>query len=470
MGHTKFVGRIKELNKLEELYSTEKFQMAVIYGRRRVGKTTLINEFCRGKKTIFCVGIESTEKENLENFSKEVWRAEGCEGIMPSFQDFESLFSHIAQIALSEQIVLVIDEYPYLASAQPAVSSILQAVIDHKLLEGRLFLILCGSSMSFMEHQVLGYKSPLYGRRTAQFKILPFNFWDSCLMLEGFTTEEQAVFYGITGGIPEYLSRIQSGWTLKQNLVDMFFSSSGRLFEEPSNLLKQELRSPATYNAILTAIADGHSKLNDISNTVGIPTGGCSNLLKSLIELGIVSKEIPVTEQSSKKTIYKISDQMFRFWYRFVGPNTNMITAGFGEAVYENVVQTQLNAFMGFVFEKICIDYLLIQSASGKSPFFFNKIGSWWGTNVNTRQQEEIDILAINKNQAVFGECKWKNEAADLRTLNKMVKRSELFSYPDKYIYIFSKSGFTSACIEKAKGNDKIYLIDFADMCQLRKN
>lgn len=465
MEHTKFVGRIQELNKLEELYSTKKFQMAVIYGRRRVGKTTLINEFCKGKKTIFCVGIESTEKENLDNFSKEVWRVEGCESAMPSFHDFESLFSHIAQIALSEQIVLVIDEYPYLATAQPAVSSILQAIIDHKLLNSQLFLILCGSSMSFMEHQVLGYKSPLYGRRTAQFKILPFNFWDSCLMLDGFSTEEQAILYGVTSGIPEYLSRIRNDWTLKQNLVDLFFSSSGRLFEEPSNLLKQELRNPATYNAILTAIADGHSKLNDISNTVGIPTGGCSNLLKSLIELGIVSKEIPITEQSSKKTIYQISDQMFRFWYRFVGPNTNMITAGFGEAVYDNIVQSQLSAFMGFVFERICKDYLLIQLGNGKSPFFFNQIGNWWGTNVNTHQQEEIDILAVNKNQAIFGECKWKNKSVDLQTLDKVIERSELFSYSDKYIYLFSKSGFTSACIKKAKENDKIYLIDFADMC-----
>ena len=130
----------------------------------------------------------------------------------------------------------------------------------------------------------------------------------------------------------------------------MFFTSSGRLYEEPSNLLKQELRSPATYNAILTAIADGHSKQNEIATTVGIPTSACSNLLKSLIELGIVVKEIPVTEQSTKKTIYKIMDQI-RFWYRFVGANMNMITAGYGELVYDQIVEPQLSDFMGSVFE-----------------------------------------------------------------------------------------------------------------------
>ena len=464
MGNIDFVGRIQELNKLEEMYATDTFQMAVIYGRRRVGKTTLINEFCKEKKTIFCVGIESTEKENLENFSKEVWRAEGIDKKMPAFENFESLFSYIAKLASKEQIVLVIDEYPYLAASQPAVSSILQACIDRELIGSHLFLILCGSSMSFMEHQVLGYKSPLYGRRTAQFKILPFDFWDSSLMLANFPKEEQAILYGVTGGIPEYLSRIRNDWTLKQNLVDLFFTSSGRLYEEPSNLLKQELRNPATYNAILTAIADGHSKQNEIANTVGIPTGGCSNLLKSLIELGILSKEMPVNEQSTKKTIYKISDQMFQFWYRFVGPNTNMITAGYGEVVYDNLVENQLSDFMGHAFENICKDYLIRQLGSGKCPFFFNQIGHWWGTNSHTHKQEEIDIMAVGKNAAIFGECKWRNEDVDLQTLNKLIERSEMFSYTDKYIYLFSKNGFTSSCIEKAQTNDKIFLISFSEM------
>lgn len=464
MSNINFVGRIKELDKLEELYATKQFQMAVIYGRRRVGKTTLINEFCKGKKNIYFVGIESTEKENLERFSKEVWRAEGISDEMAPFKDFESLFSYIAKLALKEQIVLVIDEYPYLAEAQPAVSSILQACIDRKLLDSQLFLILCGSSMSFMEHQVLGYKSPLYGRRTAQFKILPFDFWDSCLMLKGFTKEEQAILYGATGGIPEYLSRIRTDWTLKENLVDLFFTPSGRLFEEPSNLLKQELRSPATYNAILTAIADGHSKQNEIATTVGIPTGGCSNLLKSLIELGMVSKEVPVGEQTTKKTIYKISDQMFRFWYRFVGVNTNMITAGYGELVYDKIVEPQLSGFMGNVFEVICMDYLIKQLGEGKCPVFFSQIGQWWGTNQYTRKQEEIDIMAIGKNAAIFGECKWKNASCDRQVLDKIIERSELFSYQDKYIYLFSKNGFTSSCREKAEESDKIYLVDFSDM------
>ena len=165
-----FVGRERELKKLNELYATDNFQMAVIYGRRRVGKTTLINQFCKDKPTIFCVGIESTAKNNLENFSKVVWKWKGLEN-MPPFLSFEDLFSHVATLANEQRLILVIDEYPYLAKADSSISSIMQMYIDHSWKNSKLFLILCGSSMSFMEHQVLGYKSPLYGRRTAQFKI-----------------------------------------------------------------------------------------------------------------------------------------------------------------------------------------------------------------------------------------------------------------------------------------------------------
>ena len=458
-----FVGRERELKKLNELYATDNFQMAVIYGRRRVGKTTLINQFCKDKPTIFCVGIESTAKNNLENFSKVVWKWKGLEN-MPPFLSFEDLFSHVATLANEQRLILVIDEYPYLAKADSSISSIMQMYIDHSWKNSKLFLILCGSSMSFMEHQVLGYKSPLYGRRTAQFKISAFDYRDSSKMLPDFSKEEQAIFYGVTGGIPEYLKHISPGKSVRENLVELLFDDSGRLFEEPSNLLKQELRSPATYNAILTAIASGCSKQNEISTKVGIPTGGCSNLLTSLIELGIVVKEKPVGEISSKKTIYQIADQMFRFWYQFVGPNTNMITAGYGDRVYDNFVDAQLSSFMGKVFERMSMDYLIHQAGTGQLPFFFNEIGSWWGGNPKTHQQEEIDIVAIGQDTMLLGECKWKNSLVEDSVLRKLVERSALFPYERKYFYLFSKSGYTHECSALAKALGNVTLVEFKDM------
>lgn len=459
----KFVGRVEELKKLEEMYSIPQFQMAVMYGRRRVGKTTLLNEFCKNKKTIFCVGIESSEKENRKAFSAALWQAMGQASDMPPFEDFGSFFNYIADLGRQERIVLVIDEYPYLAAAVPSVSSILQNCIDHDMKNSEVFLILCGSSMSFMEHQVLGYKSPLYGRRSAQFKIRPFSFWETREYLPTFSPEEQAVLYGVTGGVPEYLSHIDPNQTVSDNLVKLFFLTSGRLFEEPSNLLKQELRDPTTYNAILTAIANGHSRLNEIATMVGIPSSGCSNLLVSLIELGIVYKETPIGENSGKKTLYAIQDQMFRFWFRFVGTNLSMITAGYGEQIFNRIVSERIPDFMGQVYEAICREWLLRQLAQNLTPIFFHQIGRWWGGNPHTKKQEEVDILATDGEAAIIAECKWRNKSIDLEVLTGLCRKKDLFSYQEKYLYIFSKSGFTPGCREEAKKQPDVRLISFEE-------
>ena len=231
-------------------------------------------------------------------------------------------------------------------------------------------LILCGSSMSFMEYQVLGYKSPLYGRRTAQFRLQPFTFAETTQFLPGYNKEDQAVIFGVTGGIPEYLSRILPECSLDDNMIDLFFSASGRLFEEPSNLLKQELKNFAIYNAVIGAVAKGRSRLNEIATTVGEETSSCSNQLNALISLGLIKKEVPSTESpTSRKTIYRLKDNMFLFWYRFVSPNISNIERGLGEQVYRHKVKPQISDFMGSVFEKICIQYLYREDVIGKLRF-----------------------------------------------------------------------------------------------------
>lgn len=302
-----FVGRDRELKKLETLYERGEFEYVVFYGRRRVGKTTLMNEFLKDKKSAYYMAVEGTKAENLAGLSKSLLSIKG--GALSSFPDFETMLEYIDQLARSgERLVLAIDEFPYLAASYPAISSMLQSHIDHCWKDSRLFLILCGSSISFMEEQVLGYKSPLYGRRTAQFKLHPFTFFEAKEMLPSYTNEEQAVLYGATGGIPEYLSRIRQEKTVDENIIDLFFDESGRLFDEPSNLLKQELREPATYHSIISAIAGGAGRLNEIATKTGLETSGCSSQLSSLIKLEIVEKEVPVTETSGgRKTLYKLT-------------------------------------------------------------------------------------------------------------------------------------------------------------------
>lgn len=465
-----FIGRKRELKKLNTLYRSNQFEFAVIYGRRRVGKTTLIQEFIKDKTAVYYMAVEGTKKENLQGLSRALLSDSGLEAHMPEFTDFTDLFHYIDKLCQSqERLIIAIDEFPYLAASYPAVSSMLQSHIDQYWKESKLFLILCGSSMSFMEEQVLGYKSPLYGRRTVQFKIHPFNYFEFGGMLSGFTLEEQAILYGVTGGIAEYASRIDSAQTMDENIVNLFFDESGRLFDEPSNLLKQELKEPATYHSIISAIAGGASRMNEIATKTGLETSGCSNQISSLIALGIVNKEVPITENaSSKRTLYHLEDNMFLFWYRFVRPNISSIIRGIGETIYETIVKPQLSDYMGRVFEEICQQYLYLPEVYTSLPFPIGNSGRWWGNNPSKKRQEEIDIMAIQNENALFCECKWRNSATSLDVITLLEERGELFHFESKYYIVFSKNGFTDEVREYSKSHDNIRLISFADINQYK--
>ncbi|GHV25050.1 ATPase [Clostridia bacterium] len=463
-----FFGRKAELEKLNHMYASDKFEFSIVYGRRRVGKTTLIEEFCKGKKTIFFVSCEADEKINLENFSHQVYYVLDKKNAGNSFfSSWDKALSYIYEASKTERIILAMDEYPYLAESYRPISSILQAHIDHYFQKSKLFLILCGSSMSFMEYQVLGYKSPLYGRRTAQFKILPFNFFESLPFLSGFDSKDKAVIYGVTGGTPEYLKKIDHETSLKENIVNLFLNPSGHFFEEPTNLIKQELREPSTYNGILKAIAEGASKLNEISTkNINMESSKCAKYLRVLIDLGIVKKEFPVTETYSKKSIYLLDDQMFRFWYRFVFPNMSTIVSGFGEQLYDNEVEPKLSHFMGIAFEQICKQYFFELLRRNELPFFIGKIGRWWGNDNVKKCEAEIDLMSFRDENALFAECKWTNEKVNIDVLNTLIYRSKFFKYKNNYFYLFAKSDFTKQCVDKAKEDLRIKLITFDEIIE----
>jgi AAA+ ATPase superfamily predicted ATPase len=460
-----FIGRDSELKKLNEMYASGGFECAIIYGRRRVGKTTLIKEFIKDKKAIYFVAREADGMVNLNGFSGDVYSVTARELVKNAFfSDWERAFDYIYQISKDSRIVLAIDEYPFLAGGYRPISSILQAHIDAQFKESKLFLILCGSSMSFMENQVLGYKSPLYGRRTAQFKITPFGFFESLPFLEPFSKEDKAVLYGVTGGVPEYLNKIDSAKSVSENIIGLFLTASGALFEEPSNLLKQELREPATYNGIIEAIADGASRLNEIATKCGIESNKCAKYLKSLMSLGIVKKELPVTETSSKRSIYLLDDMMFRFWYRFVFPNMSGIVSGLGSAIFDFEIGTELPAYMGLVFEEICKQYLLEQAKKNALPFLPGKIGKWWGNNPHEKRQEEIDVLIYRKGSALFCECKWKNAPVDVDVFAALTEKTHLFYYEKVWLWLFSKTGFTDRLVSRANKEGNVRLVRFEDM------
>ncbi|MBS7127111.1 MAG: AAA family ATPase, partial [Collinsella sp.] len=234
-----FIGRTVEMSELNRLYGTGSFEMPVIYGRRRVGKTRLITEFIQDKKAIYFQARRTNAEANLHGFSQAILAGSvGAAGV--SFRSFDEAFDALATMARTERLIVVIDEYPYLAQSNPEISSLLQDKIDHLYKETRLMLILCGSSLSFMEEQVLGYESPLYGRRTAQFKIMPLDFTTTLGLWQSMSREDAAVCYGMTGGIPAYIERVDPAAPLKDNIKRLFLTPTGYLFEEPSNLLLQD--------------------------------------------------------------------------------------------------------------------------------------------------------------------------------------------------------------------------------------
>lgn len=458
-----FIGREQELNTLGKLYRSGKFEFAVIYGRRRVGKTALISEFSKDKDTIFFTGVETNAKQNLDNFSRCIMEYNTGMAVDSSFASFQAALEYVFELAKTKRILLIIDEYPYVARASKSLASTLQLLIDKNKDSSKLFLILCGSSMSYMEDHVLAYKAPLYGRRTAQFKINPFDFFEACRYFTKFSDIDKALAYGIVGGTPQYLMQIDDNLSIEDNIKNTHLNPASSIFEEPNNLLKQEVREPAIYNAVITAIASGCSKMNEISNKIDEDTSVCATYIKNLITLGIIKKESPYGEKSSRKTIYSIGDTMFRFWYRFVPENTSIISRGATDLAYKRIAP-ELPSYMGGVFEEICKQYLWKLLLEGKCAVNFSALGRWWGTNPQTRTQEEIDIMGTDKDAALFAECKWTNEKIDRGVLETLVERSALFQFKNQHFYLFSKSGFTKGCIEQAAEMGNVTLVEYEEM------
>ena len=463
-----FIGRKYELLQLNRLYNSGKFEFAVIYGRRRVGKTAIINEFVKDKNAICFTGVETNAKQNLENLSECI--LEFSTGIKTdtAFSNFQSALEYVFKLSENKRIVLCLDEYPYVARASRSLASTLQMLIDKYKDSSKLFLILCGSSMSYMEDHVLAYKAPLYGRRTAQFKILPFEFCEACEYFNGMSPEDKALAYGLVGGTPQYLLQINNKISIEDNIKNIFLNPVSALYEEPNNLLKQEVREPAIYNAVITAIATGASKISEISTKVGETSSTCVAYVKNLVALGIVRKEVPYGEKSTKKTIYSIEDNMFRFWYRFVPQNITAIVSGRIERTYEKSVKSQLSDYMGLVFEKMCQAYLLRYAEN--LPFELSRIGQWWGSKPATRKQVQIDIVGADSEEKAFiiGSCKFKNEKIGIDEYERLKHYVAVFGKRGTYhYYIFSKGGFTDGLIEKAKEDD-VRLVTLDEMYENR--
>ena len=450
-----FIGRERELASLKEFYDKDGIGMTVIYGRRRIGKSTLIAEFVKDKKTIFYTATKVGKTRNLELFSRQVVDLfmPGMENI--SFGTLEAVFDFIDKNIGDEKIVLVIDELPYWAEKDEALLSVLQKYIDTVWNNKNLKIILCGSALSFMEKKVLSEKSPLFGRRDSQIKLEAFNYLDAAKFVPNYSNEDKAISYGITGGVAKYLSMIDSNKSIDENIVRLFFRTDGYLYDETRNLLTQEFSDISLVNNIVEQIASGENALNIIAAKIGEKAQTVLYSLEKLMNVGLIEKKKCITdEKNKKKTQYVLKDYMFKFWYEFIPKATSVIEMGQGEIYYTKVVKPVLHSFMGSIFEEMCRYYTLMKGITGEYGCFITSVGTWWGVEHITEkdgevraQSADIDVVALSEvdKKAVIGECKFKNEKIDKGIYDTLIRRSKLISTKykvSKYIF-FSLSGYT---------------------------
>lgn len=461
------IGREHELATLERIYARDGFQFPVLFGRRRVGKTYLMSEFVRERPCIFFTAVEESATANLVNLSREIYGFSypGADpAAAPIYQSFQAAFEAIFELAQHQRLVFVIDEYPYLAHADASVASTLQLLIDRNKDASQLFLMLCGSSLTFMREQVLGAKSPLYGRRTAQIELKPLDYFDASKFFPNAVPEDTVAYYGIAGGIPLYLAQFDASLPLMENIEQALLTPDAFLFEEPVNLLRQEVTKAGMYNEIMGAIANGKTTNGEVAASIGVASSELTYYLKELQAIGLVEKKVPIVG-SGRRGVYRLRDNLFSFWYRFVSPYRSTIERGMPRRAL-HAIENHLAEYLGPVFENVCGEWLWRKNAAGELGTDFDELGSWWGNNPLERREEEIDLVAIADGSPVLaGECKWRGEHTGEDVDKTLVRRLPLI-HADQDIdrYIFSKSSFTEGLVDRAKADSHLHLVGLEDL------
>lgn len=464
----RFIGREDELNALEEAWQKDGFQMAVVYGRRRIGKTTLLRQFSIGKRCIYYTAIKTTVERNTELLGQTVLKQLEPNMSGTAFKSIESIFDYLYLKSQKQRLVVIIDELPYFAKREDSLISMLQKWIDEKWQFGKMFLILCGSSVSFMEEEVLCEKSPVFGRRTLQIRLDAFDYRQTALFVPTWSVKEKAIAYGITGGIAKYLDLLDENKSIDENIISLYFNKTGYLYEEADNLLTQEFREVELYSRIIEAVSSGASQIHEIANKVGLPTQNVVHAMKNLCETGITTKLQAITEEGNKKkTKYILADEMLRFWYRFIPDAIGAIEIGKGRIYYERNVKPLISDYMGSVFEKICRQYTLLVGIMGYFYCVVTKVGTWWGTNPKKREETDIDVVGLDKRnkKAVIGECKFRNEKIDKKIFEALEERKDLLheKYAVSQFLLFSASGFSDWIMDNSQAK-RIFPISIEDL------
>lgn len=475
-----FIGREKELKFLNEKYLENKGQLIVLYGRRRIGKTETLREFCKDKPHVFFSCTQVTDQVQLRNFSNRILKEDvPAKNYISEFPDWEKAFSSILDIPYeSKKKLLIIDEFPYMCKGNKSIPSILQKLWDEKLKNENIMIVLCGSAMSFIEKDLLAEKNPLYGRATGIYKMKEMGFYEAKKFFPNYSDYDKILAYAILGGIPHYLSQWNSELPIEENIKKNILSKGCVLYSEVEFLLHQELRETPIYSSIIEAVALGNTKLNSISQKSLIENNSKTSVyLKNLIELGIIEREFSIDTKTKEKANnnrgnYKLTDNFFRFWYSFGFSNISQLEDGDVNGVYEYIIKPALHEFASVIFENVCTEFVKEKQKNNELPFRYSRIGRWFGkTTIRDEKakegvrtaETEIDILGIDREEKEYlvGECKFKKSAFSYSEyLNTLAKLSSLQENSKFHYMLFSENGFDEKIEKEAKSkNVQLYTI-----------
>lgn len=463
-----FIDRESEMETLQSEYDRKGSSLVIMYGRRRVGKTTLISQFIKDKKALFFLASEESEAQNRNAFKDKA--ADFIENELlknADIKNWEIIFKAITDTSFNSKPVIVIDEFQYIGKSNPAFPSIFQRIWEETLKDKSIMVILCGSLISMMESQTLSYNSPLYGRRTAQIRLkqIPFRYYRE--FFPGKNRRELIEMYSVTGGVPKYIELFSESDDIYKSIQNCILNRSGYLYDEPHFLLQQEVTEIGSYFSIIKAIAAGNSKLSAISTVLEIKSTSLTKYLKTLIDLDILEREVPVTEENpekSKKGLYKIKDNYIRFWFAFVYPNMSFIESGNSRIVMNKIRKGLISGHTAFVYEDVCRERMWDLNAEDCWPFHFSKIGRWWNG------KNEIDIAAIDPEEKnlILGECKFWQEPVGINIFRELEEKARNVDWQNQnrhvWFVLFSSTGFTEELKELAVKRDDLLLVDEMDV------
>ncbi len=435
-----FLDRERELSLLKDRHRSDKAEFVVIYGRRRVGKTELIDQFIAASNNgVRLLAREESKAYQLSRFAAKLGEFFHDEFLKKTpFAGWDGFFEYLSKKA-DERIIIAMDEFPYLIKEDRALPSIVQDYWDGKLRKTRIFLLLCGSSISMMESKVLGHRSPLYGRRTGQLLLRPLNFID---ILDYLGEMKNAIeSYSVFGGTPAYVMAIDPKKDVFSNLAEKILREDSFIYRDVEFVLRQELVEPRYYFSILLSIAGGNHRIGLIVNDAGLSKSIVNKYLSVLKDLQLVYHLIPVTESyGSKKGLWFLSDNLFDFWFRFVSPYIDDIEQGRSNLIIRDHIKPHFADYVERHFEDIVREYLVEMNAKSLLPCSFTKIGRWW------HKEKEIDVVALNERtkEILFAECKWQDSVNAERVLHELTEKAGFVDWKKRgrkeHYAIFAKS------------------------------